>query len=71
MDIVPKVSVLSHGNDSIRNTVPTLLFRYYIGNVDDKKTKRHTLSKRPGDTRYNTSIILHTRYHVSMESTEW
>ena len=37
----------------------------------DKTIKRHTLAKGPGDTRYNTSIILHTRYHVSMEFTEW
>ena len=32
--IVPKVSVLSFGNDTIRNTVPTLF--QYIGNDDDK-----------------------------------
>ena len=31
----------------------------------------YTLAKGPGDTRYNTSIILNTRYHVSMEFTEW
>ena len=71
VDIVPKVSVLSFGNDKIRNTVPTLLFRYHIGNDNDKTIKRHTLAKGPEDTRYNTSIILHTRYDVSMEFTEW
>ena len=35
VDIVPKVSVLSLGNDTIRNTVPTL-FRY-IDNDNDKR----------------------------------
>ena len=58
VDIVPNVSVLSFGNDTIRNTVPTL-FRY-IGKDNDKTIKRHTLAKGPGDTRCNTSIILHT-----------
>ena len=45
----------------------------YIGNDHDKTIKRHTLAKGPGDTRYNTSIILHTstRYHVSMDFAEW
>ena len=78
VDIVPKVSELSFENDTIRNTVP-ILFRH-IGNENDK-----TITKRQNDTkihacqrtrRYqvpwcNTSIIFHTRYHVSMEFTEW
>ena len=68
MDIEPKVSELSFENDTISNTLPTP-FRY-IGNDIDKTTKRYTLANRSVDTRYNTSTILRTRYHVSMEFTE-
>ena len=59
VDIVPKVSVISFGNDTIKRK------------RHDKTIKRRMLAKGPGDTRYNTSIILHTRCHVFIEFTEW
>ena len=59
VDIVPKVSVLSFGNDTIRNTVPTL-FRY-IGNDNDKTTKRHACQ---GTRRYQVQLKHHVAYQV-------
>ena len=73
MDIVPEVSVLSFGNDTIRNTVPTL-FRY-IGNENDK-----TITKRPNDKkthacqgtrRYQVQDKHHTSYGVLGTTSLW
>ena len=59
VDIAPKVSVLSFGNDTIRKTVPTL-FRY-IGNDNDKTTKRHACQ---GTRRYQVQLKHHVAYQV-------
>ena len=47
VDIVPEVSVLSSGNDTVGNTVPTLI--RYIGNDNDKTITKRQCDKK--DTR--------------------
>ena len=77
MGIVLKASELSFENDKI----PYRQYYHNFGIIsvtitikrqrNNETTIRYTLAKGPGDTRYNTSFILRTRYHVSTEFTEW
>ena len=76
MENVPKVAELSFENDTIRNTVPKL-FRY-IGNENDKTItknqndkKIHACHQRTRRYQVQHKHLFHTKYHVSMEFTEW
>ena len=65
MDIVPKVSVLSFENDTIRNTAPTLF--WYICNENDK-----TITKRQNDKKIHACqrtkrYQVQPKHHISYQ----
>ena len=66
VDIVPNVSDVSFGNDTIRNTVPTL-FRY-IGNDNDNTIAIRKNGKKThacqGTRRYQVHHKRHIAYRV-------